>query len=174
MGSAWSKLLALISPDLSGFVFHMCNSTSEGSRRSARLSVWPRTKKMWVSIHFHVPGCLLCEIRLAFNCCFSSVLRGFQPWPARAEPARSVIACYWYRMASRSRCSSPPPGRSNGPTDSLFSRLALRQTLASHEQREKLQLETRCHAGCQHLKRPRGVAERLSVTKGTVWLYATR
>lgn len=83
----------------------MCNSTSTSRQWSAWPSVWPQTKEMWANIHFHMPLCLFCEIRLAFNRCYFSPVR-FSLRPVWSE--LTVIACYWYRVASKSHCSSPP------------------------------------------------------------------
>lgn len=150
----------------------MCNSTSTSSQWSAWPSVWPQTKEMWASIHFHVPLCLFCEIRLAFNRCYFSPVRFF----AAARMTRdelTVIVCYWYRMASKSRCSSttsPVPGWSNGLKNSnsffffflLFTR-RLRNMRICNWKPDVTRVPTPETA-------PRG----RWATKGTVWLYATR
>lgn len=83
----------------------MCNSTSTSSQWSARPSVWPQTKEMWASIHFHVHLCLFCEILLVFNRCYFSPV-WFSLRPVRPEmnwPLLHVIDIIWLPRVTTAR-----------------------------------------------------------------------
>lgn len=133
----------------------MCNSTSTSSQWSAWPSVWPQTKEMWASIHFHVPLCLFCEIRLAFNRCYFSPVRfSLRPvWPEVNWPLLYVTDIGWLPRVTAAR----PPHQFLGDQTALEFKLfffpTLHQAPAKHE---KLQLETWCHPGANTWNGPAG------------------
>lgn len=148
-------------------MFHICNLTSTSSQRSTGPSVWPQTKEMWVSIHFHVPLCLFCEIRLAFTrCYFSPVWFSLRPvWPEMNWPLLHVIDIVWLSRvtAARHLASSRPIKRPEEFKLFFFSPSTF--YCKTWESATGILMSPRC----QHLKRPQGVTE---WQKGTVWIYA--
>lgn len=148
----------------------MCNSTSTSSQWSTRPSVWPQTKEMWASIHFHVPLCLFCEIRLTFNRCYFSPVRfSLRPvWPEMNWPLLHVIDIVWLPRATAARhlTSSRAIKRPEEFELFFFSLLFTRRLRNMRNYNWKPDvtpmptLETA----------PQGHW----TTKGTVWLYATR
>lgn len=137
----------------------MCNSTSRSSQCSTRPSVWPQTKEMWASKHFHVRLCLFCEIRLAFNRCYFSPVR-FSLWPVWPEMnwlLLHVIDIVWLSRVTAA-CNLAIG----------CNQMAWRIPTPHYETWETA-TGNLMSPRCQHLKRPRGVAER---QRGQ-WINAT-
>lgn len=138
----------------------MCNSTSTSSQWSAWPSVWPQTKEMWASIHFHVPLCLFCEIRLAFNRCYFSPVRfSLRPvWPEMNWPLLYVIDIGWLPTVTAAR----PPHQFLGDQKAWRIQTLFFSPYSSPGACETWETATGnlMSPGCQHLKRPRGIAER--------------
>lgn len=134
----------------------MCNSTSTSSQWSTRPSVWPQTKEMWASIHFHVPLCLFCEIRLTFNRCYFSPVRfSLRPvWPEMNWPLLHVIDIVWLPRATAARhLTSSRAIKRPEEFKLFFFSPTLHQAPAKHE---KLQLETWCHPDANTWNGPAG------------------
>lgn len=147
----------------------MCNSTSTSSQWSAWPSVWPQTKEMWASIHFHVPLCLFCEIRLAFNRCYFSPVRfSLRPvWPEMNWPLLYVIDIGWLPRVTAAR----------PPHQFLVDQTAWRiQTLfffLLFTRRLRNMRNCNWKPDVTRVPTPETAPRGRWATKGTVWLYAT-
>lgn len=147
----------------------MCNSTSTSSQWSAWPSVWPQTKEMWASIHFHVPLCLFCEIRLAFNRCYFSPVRfSLRPvWPEMNWPLLYVIDIGWLPRVTAAR----PPHQFLGDQKAWRIQTLFFPLLFTRRLRNMRNCNWK--PDVTGVPTPETAPRDRWATKGTVWLYAT-